>query len=76
MRRKIELSVIISGNKLQSSSTVVFIVFFLLGPLRPKKWTTIVRVVLNFTTDIKAWLLQKPKSNRVIHTKRNFIFAR
>ena len=32
--------------------------------------------LLNFKTDIKHWLLQKLKSNRLIHTKQNSIFAR
>ena len=35
--RKIELLVIISGDKLQSSRTAVFSVFFLLGRLETKK---------------------------------------
>ena len=66
--RKIELSVIISGDKLQRSKTVAFLVFFLWVSLRPKKWTTILCALLSFTTDTRigycksqratVWLMQ------------------
>ena len=62
------------ASKLQDSHVLSSL--SLLDPLRPEKLTTIVCVLMNFTKNIEHWLLQKPKKNRLIHAKQNFIFVR